>query len=125
MIDAPIPALTANMLIDQINGLSPRIHGCLRNEDLRTVAQVAQTPDAALLRLPNFGRVSLRELRAVIPYWTEIIVRDDRCESCRFWDGRCHRRAPRIDGNEPFPRTSPGDWCGEWERRSRAEPSHD
>lgn len=66
--------------------------------------------------------------------------RQERCETCRFWEegdsrgvGECHRLPPSlIEGQfvdrtdvvfpkEPrrrvFPETDNGDWCGEWRDR--------
>jgi len=47
---------------------SIRIGNCLNNDHLRTVADVRYRSDAELLRIPNFGRKSLAEVRELIPY---------------------------------------------------------
>jgi DNA-directed RNA polymerase alpha subunit len=46
--------------------LSVRADNCLKNANVRTVADLVQTTEAELLRMPNFGRVSLREIKEVL-----------------------------------------------------------
>jgi hypothetical protein len=70
---------------------------------------------------------------------------NERCETCRFWDGEtteCHRRAPVTTialglsssvkraassrsstsrarkANRVWPLTQPDDWCGEWDSQT-------
>ena len=58
------------------------------------------------------------------------------CQTCKFWKktgdtpllGVCRKYAPRATAMDPlsgienldviWPRTGPGDWCGEWENRA-------
>lgn len=121
---APLPQLARDILLRDVAGLPPRAYYPLANNDITTVGQVAMLTDRELLRIGGLGRVLVRGIRAVIPYWTEHGVRDDRCEVCRWWDGRCHRHAPRIanlDTAAIFPRTAPTDWCGDFEVRKASE----
>ena len=64
-------------LLDQLSG---RSRYCLINLGVKTVEELRQTPDTELLALPNFGRLSLKEVRSHAPYsgpcqsspWSEI-----------------------------------------------------
>jgi len=47
---------------------SVRTANCFRDSKLKTVGEVRRMPDHELLRMPNFGRVSLEEVRAQIPF---------------------------------------------------------
>jgi hypothetical protein len=49
--------------------LSARVHNCLINDGIEIVAQLLVFTDAQLLRVPNFGRKSLAELRAALDDW--------------------------------------------------------
>jgi hypothetical protein len=51
--------------IEQIE-LSVRTYLCLRNEGIRFPGEFAQMGEAELLRIPNFGRKSLNELKEVL-----------------------------------------------------------
>jgi RNA polymerase alpha subunit len=55
--------------------LSVRAANCLAHstryttdQPIATVGELRRTPDPELLRFPNFGRVSLKEVRALVPY---------------------------------------------------------
>ena len=61
------------------------------------------------------------------------------CSNCKYWQdisrnidrGYCRRNAPRPAAVSPigetgnldgvWPRTSPGDWCGEWSQKVEVE----
>jgi len=45
-----------------------RVYNALVNVGLCLAQDIAVTPDRYLLRIRNFGKVSLRTLRAVVPY---------------------------------------------------------
>ena len=51
--------------IEQIE-LSVRTYMCLKNEGIRFLGEVARKCEAELLRIPNFGRKSLNELKEVL-----------------------------------------------------------
>jgi DNA-directed RNA polymerase alpha subunit len=51
--------------IEQLE-LSVRTYDCLKNEGIRFVGEFAQKGEAELLRLPNFGRKSLSELKEIL-----------------------------------------------------------
>jgi DNA-directed RNA polymerase alpha subunit len=53
----------APILVEDLWWLSVRSRNCLRNLGLKYVADIAATTDAELLRQPNFGRISLKEVR--------------------------------------------------------------
>lgn len=53
--------------IEQIE-LSVRTYLCLRNEGIRFLGEFAQMSEAELLRIPNFGRKSLNELKEVLAH---------------------------------------------------------
>ena len=57
------PALTE---LIQVLNLSTRVLGSLRGEGVETIGQLAALRDADLLRIPNFGRVSLAEVKACL-----------------------------------------------------------
>lgn len=44
-----------------------RVKNCLINEDMFTLAEVAKKTDNELLSMPNFGKLSLAIVRAVVP----------------------------------------------------------
>lgn len=46
--------------------LSVRSWNCLKNENIRTVGELCTKTRAQLLRTPNFGRLSLREIEQVL-----------------------------------------------------------
>ena len=48
--------------------LSARAENCLHNEGLKTIGEVSAKSDGDLLRIPNFGRKSLRELKEAIAH---------------------------------------------------------
>jgi DNA-directed RNA polymerase alpha subunit len=48
--------------------MSVRLANCLENDRLRWIWQVRRIPDAELMRIPNFGRRSLKELRWFASY---------------------------------------------------------
>lgn len=49
-------------------GLSTRATHCLAAHKIKSKADLAIVPDSDLLRIANFGRVTLKEVRAVTPY---------------------------------------------------------
>lgn len=51
--------------IDELE-LSVRGHRCLVNEYIETVGDLVNKSDAELLRIPNFGRKSLREIHEAL-----------------------------------------------------------
>lgn len=57
-------------------------------------------------------------------------MKPETCETCRYWLGMyddaevgfCRRYPPIVVGmgiaaNAPWPKTVPGDWCGEYSRK--------
>jgi hypothetical protein len=59
------PAVHLYRDIEQLE-LSVRTYNCLKNEGIRFVGEFAQKSAAELLRLPNFGRKSLNELKEIL-----------------------------------------------------------
>jgi hypothetical protein len=51
--------------IDQLE-LSVRTYNCLKNEGIRLIGQFAKMDEDELLRIPNFGRKSLNELKEIL-----------------------------------------------------------
>lgn len=49
--------------------LSKRAYTCLVNEDIRTIGQLKKKSDAELLRIPNFGKKSLQEIKEALAWW--------------------------------------------------------
>ena len=49
-------------------GFSTRVTFCLANVEIKTKLELALLPDIELLRLQNFGRKSLAEVRAKVPH---------------------------------------------------------
>jgi len=64
MTDLAARRLAADKLWDSM--FSTRVVNCLVAEGICTLEQLSQMSDAELLRLPYFGPVCLREVRAVI-----------------------------------------------------------
>ena len=54
-----------SVLVDELE-ISVRTYNCLKNLDIRTVGDLASTTEAELLRIQNFGRRSLGELKEVL-----------------------------------------------------------
>lgn len=52
--------------IDDLGDIPVRVYHALRNQNLKTVGDIMRTTEAELLRLPNFGRASLKALRGVM-----------------------------------------------------------
>ena len=48
--------------------LSVRAANCLRAENIEFVEQITRINDNILLRIPNMGRHSLKEIRAIYPF---------------------------------------------------------
>ena len=46
--------------------LSVRTINCMRNNDIHTIRDLLKWPEAELLRTPNFGKKSLRELQEML-----------------------------------------------------------
>lgn len=49
--------------------LSVRAHSALVNDRIETIEQLKAKPDWELLRLPNFGKVSLADVKEAIAKW--------------------------------------------------------
>lgn len=49
-------------------GMSTRAANGFANYEITTKVKLALVPDFELLRLPNFGRKSLKEVRAIVPH---------------------------------------------------------
>jgi hypothetical protein len=76
--------------------IPPRARNALMGADILTVGQTARCSDSMLLRLPGFGRLSLREVRAFIPFdpaAAEAARREGAPEG-RHLDGAAIRASP-------------------------------
>lgn len=64
----PLPVRWNDYLATSIDELelSVRSWNCLKNENIRTVEELCAKTRAQLLRTPNFGRLSLREIEQVL-----------------------------------------------------------
>jgi len=51
--------------IDELD-LSIRSYNCLLNDNIKTLAQLVKKTEAEMLRMPNFGRRSLNEVKEVL-----------------------------------------------------------
>jgi DNA-directed RNA polymerase alpha subunit len=58
-------AAALDIRVDEL-GLSERSANCLKYDHIVTVRDLVQKTDGEMLRLPNFGRKSLAEIRAVL-----------------------------------------------------------
>ena len=56
-----IPSLTNRC---DVLKLTVRTQSCLRNEDIVYIGELVQHGEWQMLRIPNFGRVCLRQLKA-------------------------------------------------------------
>lgn len=66
---------------------------------------------------------------------TELPMREERCETCRWWHssgesagtlGWCHRYPPIFIDHESdaaYPETDIFDWCGEWAKTPAQHPN--
>lgn len=52
--------------LPEYRNLSERVRNCILNENLKTVEDLMRLTEAAALRMPNFGRVSLHELNGML-----------------------------------------------------------
>jgi DNA-directed RNA polymerase subunit alpha len=61
------PVLNENLLknVDEME-LSVRSYNCLKNADIRTIADLVQRTEQEMLRTKNFGRKSLNEIKEII-----------------------------------------------------------
>ena len=61
------PVLNDNLLknVDEME-LSVRSYNCLKNADIRTIADLVQKTEQEMLRTKNFGRKSLNEIKEII-----------------------------------------------------------
>ena len=64
----PVEQLFDDTTVKELE-LSIRADQCLHNEGLKTIGEVLAKSDNELLRMPNFGRKSLRELKEAIAYY--------------------------------------------------------
>jgi DNA-directed RNA polymerase alpha subunit len=55
------------LTIDQLE-FNTRLHHCLVSSGYRYAWQLRRTPDHILRRIPNFGKVTLNDLRAQVPF---------------------------------------------------------
>ena len=46
--------------------LTPRTFSCLNNADIKTVADLVRRTESEMLRLKNFGRKNLNEIKSVL-----------------------------------------------------------
>ncbi|MFB3072840.1 MAG: DNA-directed RNA polymerase subunit alpha C-terminal domain-containing protein, partial [bacterium] len=46
--------------------LSVRSYNCLKNADIRTIAELVQKTDSEMLKTRNFGRKSLNEIKDIL-----------------------------------------------------------
>jgi len=47
-------------------GLSVRTFNCLNNDNLKTLGELVQRSEIELMRIPNLGRLSLKEIKEVL-----------------------------------------------------------
>ncbi|GBE04291.1 MAG TPA: DNA-directed RNA polymerase subunit alpha [Nitrospirae bacterium] len=61
------PVLNENLLknVDEME-LSVRSYNCLKNADIRTIADLVQKTEQEMLRTKNFGRKSLNEIKEIV-----------------------------------------------------------
>jgi len=61
------PLLNENLLknVDEME-LSVRSYNCLKNADIRTIADLVQKTEQEMLRTKNFGRKSLNEIKEIV-----------------------------------------------------------
>ena len=61
----PIPVKILNKPIDELE-ISVRLYNCLNKEEITTIEGIISHTPAELLRIQNFGRSTLQELREVL-----------------------------------------------------------
>lgn len=47
-------------------GFSARVHNCMRNHNIKTLKDISLLTPADLLRMPNFGRKSINEIKELL-----------------------------------------------------------
>lgn len=62
-----VPAFNANLLksVNELE-LSVRSYNCLKNANIKTIADLVQKTEAEMLKTKNFGRKSLNEIREIL-----------------------------------------------------------
>jgi DNA-directed RNA polymerase alpha subunit len=58
--ETPVPL---DALVDEVLRLPVRASCCLKNDNIRTIGELVQKTEAEMLRTPNFGPKSLRDLK--------------------------------------------------------------
>ncbi|MES2994870.1 MAG: DNA-directed RNA polymerase subunit alpha C-terminal domain-containing protein [Patescibacteria group bacterium] len=63
-----VPALKTDDLDRPLNDLewSVRTENCLKNENIKTVGDLVRQTEVTLLRIPNFGRKGIQEVKEVL-----------------------------------------------------------
>ena len=79
------------MTIDEFE-VSIRVYNCLKNAGVQALADLLKLHEVDLLRLPNFGRKSLQEVREWLAN-NELKLSDTRCP--------CDQQGRFIFGPEP------------------------
>lgn len=88
--------ITDDTLIDTLE-ISVRAYNALKNAGLNTVGDIRYRSDSDLLILNNFGELSLRELRSIVPhaFKTKLVhLEVTRCEQCPYH--RCDKTSPNY-----------------------------
>lgn len=121
---------------DEPRELSARPRYALEREGIRTFRQLCSLCEAELLRWPNFGRVSLKEIRAMLKkrgLWLGMAI--EEVETAAASEYRKVLERERVDltdkNNATFFEFRPGDDasdvraccqnCGSWYRHARSE----
>jgi hypothetical protein len=76
--------------------ISVRTYNCLRNEDVKLVGDLVKMTEAELLRIPNFGRKSLNEIREVLGGMSLKVGMN-----LPGWRSQSYRASSRLRGSTP------------------------
>ncbi len=60
------PAPLSTQIDDIFPNLSTRLSNCLKDSSISTIGDLVKKAEKSLLRIPNFGRSSLREIKAAL-----------------------------------------------------------
>ena len=95
-----IPANPRDILLEHLPNTTERLRNCLRAEGLLTLGDAADCSDQQLLRIPNFGKTTLRELKEVLRHYG--VPASSSSSPVRVYENDVFREATQVDVDRLF-----------------------